>query len=110
MKKTVAIDFDGVLNTYDGWAGEDELFDPMPGAYEFLRGLSVTYSVVIYTTRDAEKVESWLMNYGMNRWVDRVTNTKPRAVAYVDDRAVRFEGSYAQTLKDIERSTHWEAW
>ena len=43
MKKKIFIDFDGVLNTYNGWKGSDELFEPMPNTKEFLINLSKNY-------------------------------------------------------------------
>lgn len=108
MGKTVAVDFDGVLNTYTGWAGEDELFEPREGAIEFLRQLWAEYDIVIHTTRDPQRVWEWLETYWMNHLVVDVTNVKPKAIAYVDDRAVRFTGDYDAVLAEIERPVHWK--
>lgn len=108
MGKAVAVDFDGVLNTYNGWKGEDALFQPREGAIEFLRQLWAEYDIVIHTTRDPQRVWEWLETYWMNHLVHLVTNVKPPAVAYVDDRAVRFEGDYDATLAAITALAHWE--
>ena len=52
---TISLDFDGVLNTYDGWKGEDGLFSPRVGAYAFLRRLSEFYVIVVHSTESDRK-------------------------------------------------------
>ena len=105
---TIALDFDGVLNTYTGWKGENELYEPRPGTRQFLEKLSKKYSVKIYSTRDASKIKRWLYNHNLDQYIDEVTNTKPLAIAYVDDRAIRFNGDYNEIMDKIEEETHWE--
>ena len=108
-KRTVAIDMDGVLNTYTGWQGEDELFQPRENVQQFLALLASDWDVVIHTTRPPVKVRQWLKQHGLDGYVADVTNVKPAAVAYVDDRALRFDGDYGAVL--VELSTfqpHWE--
>jgi hypothetical protein len=39
--------------------------------------------------------------------VQDVTDVKPPAIAYVDDRAVRFEGNYGQVMAAIEVDPWW---
>lgn len=108
--KTVALDFDGVMNLYDGWKGEDHLFDPRPGLKEFLVDLKKAgYKVVIFSARSAAKIEEWLEKHELRKYVGKVSNEKPMAHCYVDDRAVCFKGDFAKTLQDIERfKTHWK--
>lgn len=105
---TVAVDFDGVLNTYDGWRGEDVLFDPREGVESFLRILSRHYVVHILTTRKPFAVHNWLVEHGLRSYVENITNIKPPAIAYIDDRAIRFEGDYEDVLAVIEVPAHWE--
>ena len=58
--KTVCIDFDGVLNTYDGWKGEDELFNPREKVEWFLKQLrQAGYEIVIHSTRTPSKIRKW---------------------------------------------------
>ena len=105
-KPVVCIDFDGVLNNYKFY-DPDNLFDMRPGAYDFIMKLSVIYRVVILTARDTEKVKEWLRENDIV--VDEVTNVKPPAVCYVDDRAVRFDGDFNRTLHEINHFyTFWE--
>ena len=108
-RQRICVDFDGVLNTYKGWKGNDELYEPRIGAKEFLEELSVQYYVVILTTRNVEKVWEWLREYGLDFLVDEVTDIKVGAVAYIDDRALKFNGNYLETLIELNNfKTHWE--
>ena len=109
-KKTVCVDFDGVLNNYKGYAGEAELYEPMIGAREFLLKLSKEYKVVIFSTRaSSQKIWEWLREYNLRQYCSDVTNIKPVAVAYIDDRAIRFEGNYSKVLDELKDfKTHWE--
>lgn len=106
-KKPICIDFDGVLNTYGGWKGPGELYEPLPGAKEFLEKLSEYFQVIIFTTREKSSVELWMMEHNM--YFDKVTHQKIAAVAYVDDRAVNFSGDFEKTFQEvITFKTHWE--
>ncbi len=107
-KKTVAVDFDGVLNDYTGWKGEDDLGQPTAGTQQFLSLLDADYRVVIYTTRCMSRVRVWLKEHGLSGYVDEVCNEKPMAVAYIDDRAIRFDGDYGSVLVELASfAPHW---
>jgi hypothetical protein len=45
-------------------------------------------------------VWDWLSKYGIKDCVKEVTSEKPRAIAYIDDKAIRFE-SWKQAKIDI---------
>ena len=106
--RTVCVDFDGVLNTYKGYKG-DNLGTPRPGCKEFLEQLSKEYDVVIFSVRRYAKIIKWLNEYNLLQYVVNVTSYKPRAVAYIDDRAIQFNGNYEQTLKELKGfKTYWE--
>lgn len=110
MVLCVAVDFDGVLNTYDGWRGRYELFEPRLGAGLFLSRLNEKYDVVVFTNRDVDSVWRWLEEYNLVCYVKDVTNVKPRAFVYVDDRACKFVGDYERTLEEVNNFTaHWES-
>ncbi|MEU5043203.1 hypothetical protein [Streptomyces griseorubiginosus] len=119
--QTIAVDFDGVIHQYSrGWQDGTIYDPPMPGAIDSLRILMDTYAVFIHTTRDATTVAAWLAERGFDTVVDiegpkhpkrefwneqgalLVTNRKLPAVAYIDDRAIRFQ-SWKQALADMER-------
>jgi hypothetical protein len=111
---TVAVDFDGVIHTYDkGWQDGTIYGEFMPGAVVGLTRLMQQYAVFIHTARKPRQVARWIersSGYGLECttrvprggfWSRRgyllVTNRKLPAVAYIDDRAVRFE-SWDRTL------------
>ena len=108
-KPNICVDFDGVLNNYKGYKGSDELYEPSTGAKEFLQKLSEKYTVIILSARTPAKIYDWLIKYDLSQYVCDVTRTKPGAVAYIDDRALRFDGNYDKVLYELERfKTHWE--
>ena len=105
--KTVCIDFDGCLADYHGWKNTDTLDPPYPGAKEFVeRVLATGYRVVIHTTRRSVRVEAWLYQWKFPS-VD-VSNVKPKAMVYIDDRGFRFTGDWDAAFEAIEQPTHWE--
>lgn len=108
-KRTIAVDLDGVIHKYSKGYCDGSMYDkPMEGAKEALATLVMSgYRVVIFTTRlnpvfdeandkkdiDMRKeVERWL---GINGFLEglhyhELTNNKPAAIAYIDDRGIRF--------------------
>jgi hypothetical protein len=120
---TVAVDFDGVIHRYSrGWQDGTIYDEPVEGAFETLRALMATHAVFIHTTRDPHQVCRWLYDHAVNiqttcRLPDQqthefwnetgvilVTNRKLPAVAYIDDRGIRFT-SWDQALADLARFT-----
>lgn len=98
MGKTIAVDFDGVIHAYRaGWQGGKIYDEPVLGAFAAIRKLiEEGYHVVIHTTRassaDAQAdVRDWLaFHNGHDLAKLEITSQKPKAIAYIDDRAVRF--------------------
>ncbi|RJL19347.1 hypothetical protein [Bailinhaonella thermotolerans] len=103
---TVAVDFDGVIHAYrHGWQDGTIYDEPVPGALDAISALMARgVAVFVHTTRDAETVAAWLAERGVPAvhgldesvvfWDDParvlVTPRKLPAVAYIDDRAIRF--------------------
>lgn len=103
-KKSVCVDFDAVIATYDKWRGEDHFGEPRPGIAEFLEELSKIARVVIFTTRckadmfgrpDGTTPEQLMLK--VKDYLDRnnlfydeiyIGQGKPIAAAYLDGRAV----------------------
>jgi hypothetical protein len=106
----VCVDLNGVLDTYTGWKDEKHWDPPRPGAGDFLRELGERgFRVVVFTTRWGDDVRAWLAEHGLDAWVSEVTDRKPAAHVFVDDRAVRFQGDFAATLEEIrDFRAHWE--
>ena len=109
-KPTVCVDLDGVLNLYDGWKGAEYFHPPRPGAREFLQALQEGgYLVIVFTVRWQSDVEKWLIAHDLSQHVALVTDKKPPAHVYIDDRAICFQGDFASTLAQIASfKAHWE--
>ncbi len=107
----VCVDLDGVLNQFDGWRGADYFHPPRAGAREFLEKLNTLgYRVVVFTVRWAPHVDEWLTRYDLRSLVAEVTDKKPPAHVYVDDRAICFQGDFQSALDAITRfRAHWES-
>lgn len=109
MLKTVCVDFDGVLNRYEGWKGHDDFPPPREGATEFLRQLCRDYQVVVFSTRKEAGIRAWLSHHNLAKYVAEVTNVKRAAHCYIDDRALRFNGDFTKTLADARNfKAYWE--
>jgi len=106
----VCVDFNGVLDAYTGWRGDEHFDPPREGAREFLAALRQRgYRIIIFTTRYDRDVWRWVDTHALRELVDEVTDRKPAAHVFVDDRAVCFRGNFDATLKDIDAfSAHWE--
>lgn len=87
--KTISIDFDGVIHKYSKGYHDGTAYDePMPGAQKALEGLEAEgYELIIFSTRPAEQIHDWLEKYGFKKYK---VFEKPMAIAYIDDRALRF--------------------
>ena len=117
--KTICIDFDGVIASYQGWEGTDKFGDPVPGVQSALKVLRQEgYRIIIFTTR---KVTAALKKYlkdnditydYINRNPDQPKDAgtdKPVADIYLDDRAVCFRGNWKYALNDIAYFRPWQA-
>jgi hypothetical protein len=118
VKKTLAIDFDGVLHGYSkGWQGGKIYDDPIPGAKAGMQKLmDAGYELVIFSTRNYDRfgVDGDLQANQVNEmtaWLDEhdipyhrihTEPGKPLCKLFVDDNAYRFEGDWAKAVKDIE--------
>jgi hypothetical protein len=118
MTRTVCVDFDGVIHAYSrGWQDGSIYDQPLPGAIEALDLLMDDYAVIVHSTRDPEQIAPWLRERGVACRTDGVpderefwnvtgtvlvTRRKYPAVAYIDDRAIRFR-NWDQALDDLTR-------
>lgn len=104
---TVALDFDGTLTAdFRGYTGVEVKDPPAPGARRFVEDLILDgYEVVIFSHRakDAsgrEAIRQWLDKHDFPS-IDVITDRKPAAQVYVDDRAKRFEGDFGDVARFI---------
>ncbi len=101
-RKTIMIDLDRVLNTYEGKYDENKLPKIRLGAREFVEELNKDYDLILFTTRNNLKATKWLIENKMDKYFKNVTNVKIPAYIYLDDRAIKFSGDYQNTIKQIE--------
>lgn len=112
-RKTVCLDFDGVVHSYaSGWQGATCIPDPpvcgIKEAIDELRNNG--YYIVICSTRARSEeglaaIRGWLS--GMGIIVDDVTADKPPAICYVDDRAICFDGHPETLVQKIHDFRPW---
>ena len=111
----IGVDFDGVIHKNSKGFYDGTIYDePIEGSYEALEELSKKYTVIIFTAKakpdrglvngktGTELVWEWLKKYDMAKFVSKVTSEKPRAVAYIDDKAVEFR-NWDNALRLVER-------
>lgn len=113
--RAIALDFDGVLHAYhSGWTGPIPTDPPVPGAAESVAAIrALGFRVVVFSCRalvreGRDGIQAWLEQHRIA--VDEITGVKPHAVLYVDDRAVRFDGSWEEIVRlarDVPRP--WNA-
>ncbi len=107
-KPVLAVDFDGVIHRYSkGWNGGEIYDPPVKGAPEALRRISRKFKIVVFTARATTptrkaRVAAYLKKHGIS--FDEITNRKPPAVAYIDDKAIRFSGSWREILQILEEN------
>jgi hypothetical protein len=84
---------------YDGTIYDE----PLPGTFEGLKKLSEKYTLILFTTKakpdrglingrpTIELLWEWLEKHNLAQFISKITSEKPRAVVYIDDKAVRFD-------------------
>ena len=107
MKKTILIDLDCVLNTYDGNFDKDFIPPIKDGAYEFLQNLSEEYQIKLFTTRNKILVAKWVIENKLESFIEDITNIKELSYLYIDDRCINFNGSYVELLNKIKQFKTW---
>lgn len=117
-KKTIAIDFDGVLHDYSqGFQGKDVFGDMVHGADTATKVLKENgWTIIVYTTRPAtEAMKKWLKDKGIsydyiNENPDQPEESKGAkliADVYLDDRAMQFRGQWKWIVGDIANFKPW---
>jgi hypothetical protein len=116
--QVIAIDFDGVIHSFELGFHDGTIYGtPIPGSIEAIKKISKKYKIVIYTAKakkdrplingktGIELVWEWLKKYDINQYIQEVTAEKPRAICYIDDKAIRFI-DWNQTLNDLLNFTN----
>lgn len=110
----IGIDFDGVIHKNSKGYHDGTVYDePVEGAKEALQKLSEKYTVIIYTAKarkdrglvngrsGTQLIWDWLKEHDLNQYVSKVTAEKPRAVAYIDDKGIKFD-NWNSVLSQID--------
>lgn len=124
-KKTISIDFDGVIHDYrEGWKDGSIYGKATPRAFEAIKLLLMRgYRVYIQSARSAQKIQEWLLKqpecdpmldgsipvqlipadheFWDTEGVLGVSNRKMASVIYIDDRAYHFD-------RETAPESHWE--
>ena len=106
-KKTICIDFDGVIHKYSkGWHDGTIYDPPSEGTWDALNELAEDYKIVVLTARARtpeaiEEIGNYLKAYDLDQFITNITNIKPAAAAYIDDKAIRFEGDWDLDVFDF---------
>lgn len=130
-KMTVAIDFDGVIHRYSQGYKKGDIYDPpIKGAARFIYDcmFEKNWSVFILSTRDPQQINTWVENvlfrgkelpfevtvipphqkFWNNKKNLGITNRKIAAHVYLDDRGIRFEGTFEGMIDQIENFKTWQ--
>lgn len=105
--KTILIDLDGVLNEYEGKFDENAIPKIKSGAEEFLKNLSEKYRVKIFTTRNKVLASKWIIENGLESFIEDITSVKEVCWLFIDDRCINFNGSYFDLKRQIENFKPW---
>lgn len=122
--KTLLLDFDGVLHSYtSGWRGSAVILDlPVPGAMQFIKEAIKYYNVAIYSVRSENTLGIgammvWLATHLKQEFGEiegreifkalLFPSHKPAAVCAIDDRAIRFDGTFDGLLDQVHNYKTW---
>jgi hypothetical protein len=113
--RNLAIDFDGVIHKNSKGFHDGTVYDePIEGSYEALEKLASQYNLIIFSAKartdrpliqgktGVELIWEWLKKHHLDKFISDVVSEKPRAVYYIDDKAVHFT-DWKSTLTKINK-------
>jgi hypothetical protein len=89
----IGVDLDGVVLENYEWKGIYELPPVADYAFDLLKELSEQATIIVHTARPNDNlpiVQKWLEDHNLMQFIYAVTNMKPPAVLYPDDKAFVF--------------------
>jgi hypothetical protein len=114
-KRTISVDFDGVLHSYINPFNEYQLDPPTDGAIQWLVEMTDKFNVEICSTRaktdrGRQAIIRWLLRNGVFPEVlhkIHITCEKSMAIIYIDDRGWRFEGRFPTEQEIFAAAKTW---
>jgi hypothetical protein len=128
FKPTVCIDFDGVIHNYDrGWQNGVIYGEVVRGFFEWVERVRDQFRLVIYSSRSKddggtlamaqwlhEKRNEWIKAGGQRHPTEPLTfefaHEKPAALLTIDDRCIRFDGSWDNPALAPEAMRAFKPW
>ena len=115
-KNVIALDFDGVIHDhYEGFGDGTIYGDPIEGSLKSIKELYLLgYTLKIFSCKSSssrplvngmtgsELIREWLEKYKVSQYVKEICTEKPNALAYIDDKGIRFN-NWDQTLKELKK-------
>jgi hypothetical protein len=116
-RSQLGLDFDGVIHKNSKGFNDGTIYDePIDGAIDGVKYLNETlgYDLIIYSCKctpdrplvngetGIELIWGWLEKYGIRDNVKDVTHIKPNAVAYIDDKGIRFN-NWTDCIKEVSK-------
>jgi|TARA_R110002020_G_scaffold21575_7_gene73299 histidinol phosphatase-like enzyme len=115
-KSVIALDFDGVIHDHYKGYGDGTIYgDPIEGSLESIKELyELGYTLKIYSCKScsdrplvnnktgSELIRGWLEKHKVSEYVKEICTEKPNALAYIDDKGVRFT-TWNQAIKDLRK-------
>lgn len=111
----IGIDFDGVVHKNSKGFFDGTVYDePVEGIIDLLDKLSEKYKLVLFSAKarkdrmlingktGVELIEEWLIDKKLRHYFVDITAEKPRAVCYIDDKAIRFT-SVSKCIDDLNK-------
>lgn len=107
----LALDFDGTIAEHSNFEGMSVVGEPMQGALDFISQLhQMGYRLAIFSARAGDPagkraIEQWVIEHDLRDVIEFVTPLKlPIFDLIIDDRAIKFDGSYRDVMKQIIKS------
>lgn len=112
-QNNIAIDFDGVIHSFEGWGDGTCYGEPIDGSLEAIKMLHDKFNIIIFTAKarpdrplvnnktGKQLVTEWLKKYDVLKYIDYVTHEKPRAKYYIDDKAIKFDNNWDIIIKEV---------
>jgi hypothetical protein len=120
--KTIVVDLDNTLADYSGGyeANKDFPGEPRKDVLSGLLTLKQSGFIIgIYSTRNTALVKQWVKRWRLEKVIDFVNehpdqpdgcSYKPIAHCYIDDRAIRYNGTNMQAIVDMILSGASDRW